>query len=111
MPPEGELIKTVTKEVRETIRKFVKASVSRQLSEKNIQSIRALIKEEHIGDVEIKIGKYLDNRLSDRPDEEVMAIFECDDLFLVCTPLRGVLKDMPYLFGKAGVYKVEYMEE
>lgn len=36
MPPEGELIKTVTKEVREAIRKFVKASVSRQASERNI---------------------------------------------------------------------------
>ena len=32
--------------------------------------------------------------------ELVVAILECENVYLVCTPNRGVLRDMPMMVGK-----------
>jgi hypothetical protein len=42
--------------------------------------------------------------------EIVVAILDCHDVYLVCTPSRGVLKDMPILVGYPEVSRVVEFE-
>ena len=97
---------------REGIRKFVEVTMGRKVNSREIKAIWVHPRSEHKGiydDIKIEVGEYLDNRMSDTPDEKVMAIFK-SNAFLVCTPNRGVLRSIPYLYEKEGVYKVEEMD-
>ena len=99
-------------DVREGIRKFVEETMGGKVNGREIKAIWVHPRSEHkriYDDIKIEVGKYLDNRMSDTPNEKVMAIFE-SNTFLVCTPNRGVLRGMPYLYGKEEVYKVEEMD-
>jgi len=101
-----------SEDVREGIRKFVEQTMGGKVSNREIKAIWVHPRSEHKridDDIKIEVGKYLDNRMSDTPNEKVMAIFE-SNTFLVCTPNRGVLRGMPYLYGKEEVYKVEEMD-
>ncbi len=99
-----------SEDLREGIRKFVEETMGR-INSREIKAIWVYPRSEHkrINDIKIEVGKYLDNRMSDTPNEQVMAIFE-SNTFLVCTPNRGVLRGIPYLYGKDEVYKVEEIE-
>ncbi len=109
MKQEGDLLKTVTEKVREGIRKFAEETTGWTVSNRRIRTILVHTSRHNVGNIKIEIGKYVDSRMSDTPNEEVMAIFE-SNAFLVCTPNRGVLRGMPYLYGKDEVYKVEEIE-
>ena len=111
MKREGNLLKTVTEKMREDIRKFAEKTTGWTVSNRRIKAIWVHPHPSHhkIYNVKIEIGKYLDSRMSDTPNEEVMAIFE-SNAFLVCTPNRGVLQGMPYLYGKEEVYELEEIE-
>ena len=101
-----------SEDVREGIRKFVEETMGGKVNSREIKAIWAHPRSGHkriYGDIKIKVGNYLDNRMSDTPNEKVMAIFE-SNTFLVCTPNKGVLRGMPYLYGKEEVYKVEEMD-
>jgi len=100
-----------SEDVREGIRKFAEETMGVKVNNREIKSIWVHPRSEHkrIDDIKIEVGKYLDNRMSDTQNEKVMAIFE-SNTFLVCTPNRGVLRGMPYLYGKEEVYKVEEMD-
>ena len=99
-------------DVREGIRKFVEETMGWKVNSREIKAIWVHPRSEHkriYDDIKIEVGEYLDNRMSDTPNEKVMAIFE-SNTFLVCTPNRGVLRGIPYLYGKEEVYKVEEMD-
>jgi len=99
-------------DVREGIRKFVEETMGGKVKSREIKAIWVQPRSEHkriYDDIKIEVGEYLDNRMSDTPNEKVMAIFE-SNTFLVCTPNRGVLRGIPYLYGKEEVYKVEEMD-
>jgi len=99
-------------DVRHEIKKFVEKNMYWKITSKEIKAIWVHPRSEHkriYDDIKIEVGEYLDNRMSDTPNEKVMAIFE-SNTFLVCTPNRGVLRGMPYLYGKEEVYKVEEMD-
>lgn len=98
--------------VTEGIRKFVAETMRWKVNSREIKTIWVHPRSEHkriYDDIKIEVGQYLDNRMSDTPNEKVMAIFE-SDTFLVCTPNRGVLRNLPYLYGREEVYKVEDMD-
>jgi hypothetical protein len=111
MKQEGDLLKTVTEEVRENIRKYLEETTGWAVSNRRIKALVVYPRPSRhkIYGVTIEIGKYLDNRMSDTPNEEVMAIFE-SNAFLVCTQNRGVLRGMPYLYGKEEVQNVKEIE-
>ncbi|MGF1702581.1 hypothetical protein L4D09_19990 [Photobacterium makurazakiensis] len=43
-----------------------------------------------------------------RTDETVLAIFDCGDLYKICTPNRGAIKFDPIHASKTSVNSVEY---
>ena len=97
-------------DVREGIRKFVEENMGK-VNSREIKAIWIHPRFEHKrihDDIKIEVGKHLDSRISDTPNEKVMAIFE-SNAFLVCTHNRGALRGIPYLYGKEEVYKVEEM--
>ncbi len=98
-------------DVREGVRKFVEQTMG-NVKSREIKAIWVQPRAEHkriYDDIKIEVGEYLDNRMSDTPNEKVVAIFE-SFTYLVCTPNRGVLRGTPYLYGKEEVYKVEEMD-
>lgn len=42
--------------------------------------------------------------------ERVILIFECENLFLICTPERGVIRGEPILVGRHEIKKVVYFD-
>ncbi len=99
-------------ELRDGIKKFVEQSMGGKVGEREIKAIWVHPQAEHVkilDDIKIEVGNTLDSRMSDSPGEMVYAIFE-SFAFLVCTPKRGVLKRIPYLYNNNEVYKVEYAD-
>lgn len=45
-----------------------------------------------------------------RTDEKVLAIFDCGDVFKVCTPSRGAIKFDPIHASKSTLLNVEYFD-
>ena len=91
----------------ERIRSFVVGTYSCPLSTKNIQAI--CVDTVFAGKSRIEVGQTLDPRIAHTLQERVVAIFaiETSDQFLVCTTHRGAWQDMPYIFGKREVTKIE----
>ena len=57
--------------------------------------------------VTIEVGKVLDARLAETPEEPILMILK-SNAYLVCTPNRGVRRGMPYLYGEHQVWDVEF---
>ncbi len=107
MQQEGDILKTMTDEMQEGIRKFVEETMGRTLGKKKIKAF--YVRTRKAGNIKIEIGKYLDRRESDTSNEEVIAIFE-SDAFFVCTPNRGAFRGHPYIFGTEEVLQIEELE-
>ena len=105
---KGDPIKTVTDEMREGMRKFAEETLGWKVSKKKIKAIWVYPKGRYddIGKLKIEVGKLIDSRMTDTPNENVMAIFE-SNAYLVCTFNRGGARGAPYLYGKEEVFEIE----
>jgi hypothetical protein len=91
----------------ERIRSFVTRTCLCPLSTKHIQMLN--VDTTFAGKSRIEVGQPLDPRIAHFLGERVVAIFatETEDQFLVCTTHRGAWQDMPYVFGKREVTKIQ----
>ena len=78
--------------VWDACRKAAMATVGFKLTDKKIQSITT----SHNG----KVYKETVGAITPANGELVIAILECEQVYLVCTPSRGVIRDMPMMVGK-----------
>lgn len=90
--------------VYEATQKFVGESMGAKLSDRRIYRIRGV----HNGkEFEAKVGEHFE-RLGELV---VIILFDAErNLYYVCTPNRGVVRDMPYLVGGAEARHVEDFE-
>ena len=89
-------------EIYEAIKKFAKMTLGWDVTERRIFSIRY---RHHSSEYYDEVGKK-----SKMNGEEVTAILE-SNAFLICTPTRGELRDMPILVGKSSVISVVDFED
>jgi hypothetical protein len=58
----------------------------------------------------LEVGHSYADLEPDAPSEQIVAIFEIQTLFCVCTPNRGGGRGLPYFFTRESVYVVEEWE-
>jgi len=92
----------------ENIRKYLEKLIGVKVRNRKIKAIGIRSKYRWQSDMYVEVGKYYSNLEPNSPKEQVTAIFE-STVFCVCTPERGMLKGLPYLFSREDVYKVEDM--
>lgn len=59
----------------------------------------------------LEVGQVYSDLEPGTPSERIVAIFEIQTLFCVCTPSRGAGEGLPYFFTRESVYRVEEMEK
>jgi hypothetical protein len=85
-------------EVFESIRKFAELTMGWKVTNRKIFKIKY---RHNSKDYTAEVGK--DDPISREP---VIAILE-SETYLICTPSRGVIRDMPILVGKKEAYSIE----
>ena len=105
--PEGDLLKNISENDREKLRKKAEKSTGHNLLAKKIDEIGLYTRVHSYKFTTIEIGKFLDKRISGCDDEEVGAIFESDsDSFVVCTKNHGIEKGEPFIFRAQEIYEI-----
>jgi hypothetical protein len=89
-------------EIYEAIKKFAKMTLGWDVTDRRIFSIKYRHNSSEYYD---EVGKK-----SKMNGEEVTAILE-SNAFLICTPTRGELRDMPILVGKSSAISVVDFED
>lgn len=89
-------------EIYEAIKKFAKLTLGWDVTDRRIFSIRYRY---HSSEFYDEVGKK-----SKINGEEVTAILE-SNAFLICTPTRGELRDLPILVGKSSAISVVDFED
>lgn len=91
---------------REEIRQYLEDLVGEKVNDPNIRSIvvNPVYRSQPV--MKIEVGKYYSELEPGRPREKVVAIFE-SKAFLVCTEQRGAGHNLPYIFTRDTVRKIE----
>lgn len=104
---EGDLLKIITEEKREEVRKRAEQATGHKLFPKKIDKIGLYTRTHYYLSSSLEIGRYMDKHISGCEDEEVGAIFESDsDSYVVCTTNHGVGKGEPYIFRDQEIYEI-----
>lgn len=96
----------LSKVEREEIRQYLKDLVQEEVKDPNIRSIvvNPLYRSQPV--MKIEVGKYYSELEPGCPREKVIAIFE-SKAFLVCTKERGAGHNLPYIFTRDTVRKID----
>ncbi len=104
---EGDLLRSMTDEKREAVRKLAEERTGHTLLAKKVDEIGLYTRTRSYKFCTIEVGKYLDERIAGSPGEEVGAIFESDaDLHVVCTANHGIEKGDPFIFRDQEIYEI-----
>ncbi|GEM_PF-4341585 len=104
---EGDLLKDMTGEQLEAIRKSAEEFTGHRIYNKKIDKIGLYTRCHSYKWVTIEIGKYLDKQITGPSDEEVAAIFKTEGAYyVVCTPNHGVSQGEPFIFREQEIYKI-----
>jgi hypothetical protein len=105
---EGDLLKGMTDQKREEIRKVAEEKTGHKLLQKKVDEIGLYTRSGSYKFCTIEIGKYLDERIAGTANEEVGAIFESDaDLHVVCTDKHGINGGEPFIFRDQEIYEIQ----
>lgn len=115
MPPQFFVPTCDTIEDAEELYRAVKAFMVRQGYEPTERCIWRITYEHNGETIVAQVGlrekvvrSRLKRRVGTRMGEEVFVILETPTVFLICTPTRGVLRDMPIMAGLAGVVAEDF---
>lgn len=95
--------KDMEEQLYDSIIKFNTLSFKNIDKNKKIYSIRYI----HNG----KLGYDVVGKAEERTGEIIIAILDAGDLFLTCTPNRGVIRDIPLMQGKHSTHEVVYFAD
>jgi hypothetical protein len=93
----------------ETLRRKLEKMFGEHVLDRRIRTLRVNSGYHWQPPLYIEVGKHCANLTPDGPPEEIVAIFESRS-FLVCTLDHGVENGSPFIFTRADVKQVIYVE-